>query len=68
MGRSVKDFVKCCESCQRSKSSKNKVGLLQPLQVPDQPSHKISLDFIMGLPLTPMKNDAVFTFVDRLTR
>ena len=26
------------------------------------------MDFIMGLPLTPMKNDAVFTFVDRLTR
>ena len=28
------------------------------------------MDFIMGLPLTPMKNDAVFTlnFVDRLTK
>ena len=31
IGRSVKDFVKSCESCQRSKSSRNKVGLLQPL-------------------------------------
>ena len=68
MGRSVKDFVKSCESCQRSKSSRNKVGLLQPLPVPDQPWHNISMDFIMGLPLTLMKNDAVFTFVDRLTR
>ena len=68
MGRSVKDFVKSCESCKRSKSSRNKVGLLQPLPVPDQPWHNIFMDFIMGLPLTPMKNDAVFTFVDRLTR
>ena len=25
------------------------------------------MDFIMDLPLTPMRNDAVFTFVDRLT-
>lgn len=68
MGRSVKDFVKSCESCQRSKSSRNKVGLLQPLPVPDQPWHHISMDFIMGLPRTPRKNDAVFTFVDRLTK
>ena len=68
IGRSVKDFVKSCESCQRSKSSRNKVGLLQPLPVPDQPWHNISMDFIMGLPLTPRKNDAVFTFVDRLTK
>ena len=68
MGRSVKDFVKSCDSCQRNKSSKNKVGLLQPLPVPDQPWHNISLDFIMGLPVTSMKNDAVFTSVDRLTK
>ena len=45
-----------------------KVGLLQPLPVPDQPLYNISMDFTMGLPLTPRKNDAVFTFVDRLTK
>ena len=48
MGRSVKDFVKSCESCQRSKSLRNNVGLLQPLPVPDQSWHNISMDFIMG--------------------
>ena len=68
MGRSVKEFVKTCELCQRSKSSRNKVGLLQPLPVPEQPWHNISMDFIMGLPQTPDKNDAVLTFVDRLTK
>ena len=37
MGPSVRDFVKTCESFQRSKSSRNKVGLLhhQPLPVPE---------------------------------
>ena len=68
MGRSVKDFVKTCESCQRNKSSRNKVGLLQPLPIPDKPWQNISMDFIMGLPSTQRKKDAVFTFVDRLTK
>ena len=31
MGRSVKDFVKTCDSCQRNKCARVRTGLLQPM-------------------------------------
>ena len=68
MGLSVKDFVRSCELCQRSKSSRVKQGLLQPLPIPDRPWESLSMDFFMGLPRTTRGNDAVLTFVDRLTK
>ena len=68
MGTSVKDFVRSCETCQRSKSSRTKQGLLQPLPIPDHPWENLSMDFIMGLPKTAQGNNAVLTFVDRLTK
>ena len=36
--------------------------------MPEQPWEDISMDFIVGLPLTKSGNDAIFTFVDRLTK
>ena len=54
MGREVKAFVRFCESCQRNKSGKIKVGLLQPLPIPDRPWAHISMDFIVGLPQTDL--------------
>ena len=54
MGRDVKAFVRSCESCQRNKSGKIKVGLLQPLPIPDRPWARISMDFIVGLPQTDL--------------
>ena len=63
MGRDVKAFVRSCESCQRNKSGKIKVGLLQPLPIPDRPWAHISMDFIVGLPQTDLGFNAIFTFV-----
>ena len=68
MGHLVKDFVRSFESCQWSKSSRNKVDLLQPLPIPEQPWQSMSVDFITGLPLTKDKNDSIYIFVDRLTK
>ena len=70
MGKSVKEFVKSCESCQRSNSGKLKVAisLLQPLPIPERPWDSISMDFIVGLPRTDRNHDAIFTFVDRLSK
>ena len=48
MGQSVKDFVRSCERCQRSKSSRNKIGLLQPLPVPEQPWQNLTLAWILS--------------------
>ena len=68
MGKTVKEFVRTCVLCQRSKSSRTKVGLLQPLPVPKKPWEDISMDFVMGLSRTGRHNDAVFVLVDRLTK
>ena len=68
MSRSIQQFVKTCDRCQRVKGSRVKAALLQSLPVPEQPWWDISMDFIMGLPLTARGNSAILTFVDRLTK
>ena len=68
MRKSVKDFVRTCDTCQRYKSTRAKSGLLQPLSTPSVPWESISMDFVMGLPSTERQNDAILTFVDRLTK
>ena len=54
--------------CQQSKPSRVKQGFLQPLPIPDRDWESLSMDFIMGLPRTARGNDAVQTFVHRLTK
>jgi hypothetical protein len=43
-------------------------GLLQPLSVPEWKWDDISLDFIVGLPLTADKFDSIWVIVDRLSK
>ena len=50
------------------KSGRVAKGLLQPLPVPTRPWQPISMDFITGLPTSGEGYDAVYTFVDRLTK
>ena len=68
MGLDVKKFIKPCGICQCTKASQQRSGLLQSLPIPDAPWKDVSMDFIMGLPLTPRGYDAIYTFVDHLTR
>ena len=68
MSKTVKKFVKTCDRCQRIKGGQSRTGLLQSLPVPSQPWSDISMDFIMGLPLTCRGHNAILTFVDRLTK
>ncbi|KAA3466200.1 Integrase, catalytic core [Gossypium australe] len=39
-----------------------------PIMVPEWKWDHIAMDFVMGLPLTPKKKDAVWVVVDRLTK
>jgi hypothetical protein len=39
-------------------------GLLQPLSIPDWKWDDISIDFIVGLPLTARKFDSIWVIVD----
>jgi hypothetical protein len=43
-------------------------GVLQPLSIPMWKWDDISMDFIVGLPLTTRKKDSIWVIVDRLTK
>ncbi|CAI7891433.1 unnamed protein product [Closterium sp. NIES-54] len=69
MANDVQKFVTSCDTCQRMKSSKQKkVGLLQPLTVPEQPWQVVSLDFITGLPPTNAGHDAILVVIDKFSK
>ncbi|GJP84738.1 hypothetical protein CLOP_g14797, partial [Closterium sp. NIES-67] len=69
LAEGVQKFVTSCDTCQRMKSSKQKkAGLLQPLPVPEQPWHVVSLDFITGLPPTTSGHDAILVVIDKFSK
>jgi hypothetical protein len=68
MQRSVRDFVRACDVCQRQKySATTPGGLLQPLPIPNAIWEDVSLDFITGLPKSK-GFDAILVVVDRLSK
>ncbi|CAI7885848.1 unnamed protein product [Closterium sp. NIES-53] len=69
MAADVQQFVTSCDTCQRMKSSKQKIaGLLQPLPVPEQPWQVVSLDFITGLPSTSRGHDSILVVIDKFSK
>ena len=53
MSTDVRNYVRSCDLCQRSKPAPGKTkGLLQPLPIPTDRWEEVSMDFITGLPLT----------------
>ena len=43
-------------------------GLLQPLEVPEWKWDSVSMDFVVGLPPTQKKNNAIWVIMDRLMK
>jgi hypothetical protein len=69
MSTDVRDYVRSCNLCQRSKPATGKTrGLLRPLPIPADRWEEVSLDFITGLPRTPKGHDAILVIVDRLSK
>lgn len=73
MGKTVKNYVRSCITCQRIKSSTQApAGLLQPHLVPPRPWAHVSMDLITDLPPSKAYDgqvyDSIVTFVDMLTK
>jgi hypothetical protein len=65
----IAKYVAECDTCHRMKASHLKsAGVLQPLSVPMWKWDDISMDFLVGLPLTARKKDSIWVIVDRLTK
>lgn len=65
----IVDFVARCLECQRVKVEHwHLARLLQPNQIPSWKWDIISMDFIVGLPMTARRHDAIMVTIDRLTK
>jgi hypothetical protein len=68
MKRETARYVSECYTCWKVKTDYMKPGgLLQPLSIPEWKWDGISMDFIVGLPLTARKFDSIWLIVDRLS-
>jgi hypothetical protein len=62
-------YISECETCQKIKADYMKPGgLLQPLSITEWKWDDISMNFIVGLPLTACKFDSIWVIVDRLSK
>jgi hypothetical protein len=65
----IAKYVAECDTCHQMKASHLKsAGVLHPLSIPMWKWDDISMDFIMGLPLTARMKDSIWVIVDRLTK
>ena len=69
MKKDVVRFVEKCLTCQQVKAEHQRpVGTLQPLEIPEWKWEQITMDFVSGLPRSPMNHDSIWVIVDRLTK
>jgi hypothetical protein len=62
-------YVSECDTYRKVKADYMKpVGLLQPLSIPEWKWDDISMDFILGLPMTAHKFDSIWVIMDRLSK
>ena len=69
MKRDVSEFVTKCLVCQRVKAEDQVLSrLLEPIRIPEWKWDRITMDFVVRLPLTRRKHDSVWVVLDRLTK
>ena len=63
--KDVAEFVVRCLTCQQVKAEHQAPARkLQPLKIPEWKQEKIAMDFVVGLPRTFRRHDAVWVIVD----
>jgi hypothetical protein len=69
MKREAAHHVSECDTCQKVKADyMMPEGLLQPLSIPKWKWDDISMNFIVGLPMTARKFDSIWVIVDQLSK
>ncbi len=69
MKKDISSLVASCETCQQVKVEHQKPGgKLQSLPIPERKWGSISMDFVVGMPLTRRRHNAIWVIVDRLTK
>ncbi|GAV81381.1 RVT_1 domain-containing protein/zf-CCHC domain-containing protein/rve domain-containing protein/RVP_2 domain-containing protein, partial [Cephalotus follicularis] len=69
MKREIADYVAKCYTCQTVKAEHQRpAGLLQPLPIPEWKWEHVTMDFVLGFPLTRNRHNAIWVIVDRLTK
>ncbi len=64
----VSRYIQNCHSCRYAKAPKNQYnGLLKSLPIPSHPWTDVTLDFVIGLPISNGYN-AILMVVDHLTK
>jgi hypothetical protein len=64
----VNYVARCLEYQQVKDEHRHPTGLLQPHAISESKWEVISIDFIVGLPLTARRHDSIFVVVDTLTK
>ena len=61
-------MARCLECQQVNAEHRHPTGLLQPHSIPESKWEVISMDFIVGFPLTERRHDSIFMVVYTLTK
>ena len=67
MGSDVHKVVLACYICHKAKSKFHQ-DLDTPLSIPIQPWYDVSMDFIVGLPITQRGKGTIMVVVDRFSK
>jgi hypothetical protein len=68
MRRSIDEFVRKCDSCQKRKEDRQFTAPPSTLDLPERPFQITSMDITGPYPLTPRQNKYLLTFVDHFSK
>src|SRR6185295_2606783 len=67
MAHHVHSYCRACPTCHHAKSKALLHGLYTPLPIPSAPWEDLSMDFVVGLPMSKKGRDSIFVVVDRFS-